>query len=232
MYIIQATSNNSGSYPPIMTWSGSTPPEGWLEFPQEFYNVFYNPEKDYKGFVNLEISEDNKIINVTWNDEAYETFLSTQPDPAISAKESKISELSQACNQTIENGSEVELTDGNKENFTYSLADQANVSEMFTAVMAGATEYPYHENDGICKMYSAQDIVKIYSTLSGMKTATITYHNQLKQYVKSLTDLGEINSVQWGQELTGEWLDNYNTLIAQATEQMNNVLSKVSTLMV
>lgn len=232
MFIIQKQSNQNGSYPPILTWGQNTPPDGWLEFPQEFYDIFYNSEKDYKGFVNLEISEDNKITNVTWNDEAYEAFLSEQPDPTIKAKEVKIEELSQACNQTIENGSEVELTDGSKENFTYSLADQANVSEMFTAVMAGATEYPYHENDGACKMYSAQDIVKIYSTLSGMKTATITYHNQLKQYVKNLTTLGEINSVQWGQELTGEWLDNYNILIAQATEQMNHVLSKVNTLMV
>lgn len=231
MFIIQNQINRNGSYPPILAWEYDNIPDGWLEFPQEFYSVFYNPEKDYKGFVNLEINEDNKIINVTWNDEAYEAYLSEQPDPTIKAKENKIEELSQACNQTIENGSEVVLIDGSKENFTYSLADQANVSEMFTAVMAGATEYPYHENDGICKMYSAQNIVKIYSTLSGMKTATITYHNQLKQYVKSLTDLGEINSVQWGQELTGEWLDNYNTLIAQATEQMNNVLSKVSTLM-
>lgn len=229
MYIIQATPNSSGSYPPIMTWNSENIPEGWLEFPQEFYNIFYNSEKEYKGFVNIE-KEGNKVVNVTWNEEAYQTYLSTQPDPIIEAKNKKIEDIAKICNQTIDNGAEVELSDGSKENFTYSLADQANISEMFTAIMAGATEYPYHENDGGCKMYSSENIVRIYSTLSGIKTATITYHNQLKQYIKSLTDLGEVNSVQWGQPLTGEWLDTYNTLIQQATEQMNIVLAKVASL--
>ena len=121
----------------------------------------------------------------------------------------------------------LELSDGSTESFTYTLADQANVSEMFTAVMAGATEYPYHQNGGDCKMYSAQDIVKIYSALSGMKTGQITYQNQLKQYVKAMTDMEDVYEVSYGQELTGEYLEKYNTLIAQAQEQMQTVLSKM-----
>lgn len=143
------------------------------------------------------------------------------------AKTYKLLELSEACNAAIENGAKVELSDGAKESFTYTLADQANVSEMFTAVMAGATEYPYHQNGGDCKMYSAQDIIKIYSTLSGMKTGQITYQNQLKQYVKAMTNVDDVYEVSYGQELTGEYLEKYNTLIAQAQEQMQTVLSKM-----
>ena len=143
------------------------------------------------------------------------------------AKTYKLLELSEACNTAIENGTDVELSDGSTESFTYTLADQANVSEMFTAVMAGATEYPYHQNGGDCKMYSAQDIVKIYSTLSGMKTGQITYQNQLKQYVKAMTNIEDVYEVSYGQELTGEYLEKYNTLIAQAQEQMQTVLSKM-----
>lgn len=143
------------------------------------------------------------------------------------AKNIKIKQLSEACNATINAGAEIQLAEDVVESFSYTLADQANVSEMFTAVMAGATEYPYHQNGGDCKMYSAQDIIKIYSTLSGMKTGQITYQNQLKQYVKAMTNIEDVYEVSYGQELTGEYLEKYNTLIAQAQEQMQTVLSKM-----
>lgn len=142
----------------------------------------------------------------------------------IKAKES---ELASACNVAINQGSSVTLSTGEEE-FTYDLADQANVSEMFNAILLGATEYPYHSNNNPCKMYSATDIVAIYSTLSSMKTAQITYHNQLKRYLKSLTDLAAIQNVMYGQELEGEYLESYNKLMAQAQAQLEAILSRVS----
>lgn len=142
----------------------------------------------------------------------------------------KLSELSSACNTTIEKGTTIQLSDGTSENFSYTLADQANVSEMFNAVVMGATEYPYHANDSECNMYSAKDIIIIYSTLSSMKTSQITYHNQLKQYVKSLESANEIQSVTYGQELTGEYLEAYNALIAQAQTQLEAVLARIVSL--
>lgn len=145
--------------------------------------------------------------------------------PAIITK--KESELSLACNSAINKGSSVILSTGEEE-FTYDLADQANVSEMFNAILLGATEYPYHSNNNPCKMYSAADIVAIYSTLSSMKTAQITYHNQLKRYLKSLTDVTAIQAVRYGQELEGEYLESYNNLMAQAQVQLEAILAKVS----
>lgn len=145
--------------------------------------------------------------------------------PAIIEK--KELELSLACNLAINKGSSVILSTGEEE-FTYDLADQANVSEMFNAILLGATEYPYHSNSNSCKMYSAMDIVVIYSTLSSMKTAQITYYNQLKKYLKSLTDLETIQNITYGQELEGEYLESYKNLIAQAQEQLKAVLEKVS----
>lgn len=169
-----------------------------------------------------------EAITLTKQEDWTEEMMASYNEMVLNqAKTYKLLELSEACNAAIENGAEVELSDGAKESFTYTLADQANVSEMFTAVMSGATEYPYHQNGGDCKMYSAQDIIKIYSTLSGMKTGQITYQNQLKQYVKTMTNVDDVYEVSYGQELTGEYLEKYNTLIAQAQEQMQTVLSKM-----
>lgn len=142
--------------------------------------------------------------------------------------ETKLKELSEICNNLIYQGADITLSDGTTKHFTYTLQDQANVSEMFTAVMAGATQYPYHADNESCMIYSAQDIIIIYSTLSGMKTAQITYQNQLKQYVKSLANEEDVKTVIYGQPLADEYLETYNLLVEQARAQLNTVLSKIT----
>lgn len=143
------------------------------------------------------------------------------------AKNVKLTELSAACNNTINAGTQVQLSDGSTESFTYDLADQSNISEMFNAVLLGATEYPYHANDDDCRMYSAKDITAIYTTLSSYKTMQTTYHNQLKQYVKAMESTTEVEAVTYGQELTGIYLDKYNELMVQAKTQLDNIVAKV-----
>ena len=66
-----------------------------------------------------------------------------------------------------------------------------------------------------------------YSTLSMYKTSQLTYHNQLKQYVMTLDDPAAVKAVTYGQQLTGTYLEQYNTLMAETQEQMQAVLSKL-----
>lgn len=182
----------------------------------------------YNGFVTVtENAEEENGYTIAADTEAWEAWKAQQPDPVEVAREAKIEELSVACNNAINAGTQVQLSDGSTESFTYGLVDQSNVSEMFNAVLLGATQYPYHANDNDCRMYSAQDIVAIYATLSAFKTGQTTYHNQLKRYTKNLTTQEEINAVTYGQELIGEYLESYNTLMAQAKVQLDNVLAKV-----
>lgn len=182
----------------------------------------------YNGFVLVaEDEESGNGYSITPDTGKWEAWKAEQPDPVETVRKAKIEELSVACNTTINAGTQVQLSDGSTESFTYGLVDQSNVSEMFNAVLLGATEYPYHANDDDCRMYSAQDIVTIYATLSAFKTGQTTYHNQLKRYTKALTAQEEIQAVTYGQELTGEYLESYNTLMAQAKAQLDNVLAKV-----
>ena len=149
-----------------------------------------------------------------------------QTRPNGEKKKTKLEELADACSAAIDAGTSVDLPSGSRESFTYTVADQANVSEMFTACLAGATGYIYHANDAPCKTYPVADIVAIYSTLSMYKTSQLTYHNQLKQYVLTL-DPEAAKAVTYGQELTGTYLEQYNTLMAEAQEQMQAVLGKL-----
>lgn len=175
-----------------------------------------NPEGLEKIIPAKDIYEDCQYYH-KYTDEEKESYLNN-----------KLSSLSNSCNEQIINGAEITLSDESKKTFSYSIEDQANVSEMFNAIVMGATSYPYHANGEGCKMYSAEDIVKIYSTLTALKTSQVTYYNQLRKYVKTLEFVPDIQSVTYGQELTGSYLDTYNELIQNATTEMQKVLSKVS----
>lgn len=143
-----------------------------------------------------------------------------------SAKSYKLEEISKACESMILAGAKITLSTGEKQ-FSYTEKDQLNISEMFSAVLMGATSYPYHEDEGKCEMFTAQDIVSIYTTLSVLKTSQLTYHNQLKHYVESLETPEAVMAVVYGQELTGEYLDSYNSIVNQTKTQLSAILSKL-----
>lgn len=146
------------------------------------------------------------------------------------AQSNKISDCSSYCQQHIYGGEDVTLLDGTVQHFSYDLADQANVSEMFYAVLSGATEYPYHADDEICRVYGKEDIVRIYSTLSMYKTELVTYFNNLKAQIMQMDDVDEINNVEFlVTRLEGEFLENYNNMIATAKAQLETILSNIKT---
>ena len=91
MYIIQSKPNENGGYPAIQSWRLKNPPVGCYFFPEEFMNVFYNPSKVVAGFVTIEVDELTlTVTSCTWNEEAYQAYLATIPDPIDSEKEKKL----------------------------------------------------------------------------------------------------------------------------------------------
>ena len=229
MFIIQENANPNGSRPPLQSWNSAKLPEGYAWIADEFKDIFYSTTP--AGFVNITIeqSEIGKIVtNISVNQEGLDAYMATLPNPVIAAKEEKIKEIKKSCEDKILNGTEVQYADGTKEHFTYSLADQSNISEMFTAAMAGASEFPYHSDGNVCKVYTKEQIVQIYGTLSLFKTEATTYHNSLKAQVNAMEAVEEVDAVEFGKtKLTGEYLNNYNVMMASATTQLNAVLARI-----
>ena len=181
--------------------------------------------------VSLICTDENYEANLSFaKEEAYNGEVSVENifKTVEEAKPAKIAEIKQVCESYIYAGTDVTYSDGTTEHFTYTLADQSNISEMFTAIMAGATEFPYHADGEICKVYSKAQIVAIYGTLSLFKANITTYHNSLKAQVNAMTDADEINAVKFGEtELIGDYLDNYNTMMTSAETQLNAVLARI-----
>ena len=175
---------------------------------------------------------DPETQKAVWDGEAWHVEALPEPEPASvdSIKAEKIAEIKRDCEDYIYTGTSVTYTDGSVEHFTYSLVDQSNISEMFTAVMAGATEYPYHADGELCKIYTKEQIVTIYGTLSLFKTEATTYHNSLKAQINAMTDADAISATKFKEtELTGEYLTNYMAMMASAQTQLNAILAKIPT---
>ena len=230
MFIIRIEANANGSRPPTQSWSGATPPEGYALATDAQKDVFYSTTP--AGFVNVTVEEREGVkyvASIEVNQEALDAFKATLPDPTDSVKAEKITEIKKDREDYIYAGTSVTYADGATEHFTYNLADQSNISEMFTAVMAGATEYPYHADGEICKIYTKEQIVAIYGTLSLFKTEATTYHNSLKAQINAMTDVEAISAIKFKEtELTGEYLTNYTDMMASAKSKVNINMAKIT----
>ena len=202
------------------TGNFSVIPDGWAIVPD-------NIETPNFPFGEVIVEEIDGVATVTsWTP----GIIPGQTNAEIlnATKSTKLAEISKSCEDYIYAGTDVTLPDNTIKHFTYNLADQSNISEMFTAVMAGATEYPYHADGEICKIYTKEQIVTIYGTLSLFKTEATTYHNSLKAQINAMTDIDAISAIKFKEtELTGEYLTNYTAMMASAQTQLNAILAKI-----
>lgn len=136
----------------------------------------------------------------------------------------KIKQLGESCTKAIYTGTEVGTSKG-KEMFSYSLEDQSNLKDIFATATATNLSCPYHSNSSICTLYSPEDIVKIYLTLSGYKLYHTTYVNVLNTYIRSLFDKSDISKIEYGQEVPKEYKENMDAILAQGKLASDAILA-------
>ena len=197
-----------------------------------------NPIEDFKdisedlytGYTTLykDIDENTIILS---NDGSTYTEISSSESPTESykptideTKKTKISSLSSICNKSIVQGVDVEI-DGKIEHFSYNDEDQVNIKELFDLAVQTNVPLYYHADGESCKLYTIDQIVSIYTTNAVNKMHHITYFNQLKMYIDSLETIDEIEIINYGDELTGEYLNTYNEAMLQANVGLTTLLS-------
>lgn len=158
-------------------------------------------------------------------DEAVEIIGSDQSTEVIRA--AKIAEISAACNTVIVSGVDLELTDGTV-HFNLSIEDQSNIANLFRVVELGGTEFPYQADGGVCRIYNAQEIAQIYIAAQTAITTQTTYHNALKAYVQSLSDVEQIAVVQYGMSLPDPYASEVAEKLTVAQTQMNAIVERLN----
>ena len=119
----------------------------------------------------------------------------------------KLDEISAKCNTVIEAGVDV----GDK-HFSLTEKDQINIGTWLNFANAGFA-VPYHSDGNDCIIYTADEFKTIAFAAIRFVVGHTTYCNQLMQYVKSMTDINDVDSVSYGDELTGEYLVHYDNIM-------------------
>ena len=146
-------------------------------------------------------------------------------------RNAKIAEISAACNAVIVTGVDIQLGE-ETEHFNLSIEDQSNIANLFRVVELGGTEFPYQADGGKCRIYTAlneaQEIAQIYIAAQTAITSQTTYHNALKAYVQSLTDVEKISAVTYGMTLPKKYRDEMNEKLAVAQAQMGAIVARLN----
>lgn len=117
-------------------------------------------------------------------------------------KSSKISEMSDMCNQTIISGVDVTLSSGNVEHFDLTHDDQINLIELKDYVRYENVQYvPYHSKGGACKIYTADDILVIADAARKFKMVHTAYFNNLRDWINSMETVEEVSGVFYGIDI-------------------------------
>lgn len=116
-------------------------------------------------------------------------------------KNSKIAEMSNACNKIITDGFDTTLSDDLIHHFSLTTQDQLNLITLSTMVANGENTIPYHADGELCKFYTVDDINIILEAATAHKTFHVSYFNTLKAYIESLNTIEEISSIQYGVEI-------------------------------
>lgn len=114
----------------------------------------------------------------------------------------KIAELSKQCNETIVSGVSVLMSDGLYHHFKLTLEDQLNISMLEKQVNSGCRTVLYHETNKLSKIYSAEDIAKLFVESDKHKQYHTTYFNILKHFINCCYDVHKIKNIEYGVDLS------------------------------
>lgn len=128
----------------------------------------------------------------------------------------KLSELSQACEQTITEGIDVETTIGS-EHFSLEYTDQLEINNKYNQIKEGAESVLYHSDGNTYRVFDAYEMKLISDSADKHIQYHRTYFNILKSYVTSLTSVDAVNDIIYGSKLPSELESKLNLLINNST---------------
>lgn len=153
----------------------------------------------------------------------------TEEEQMETLRAKKLEEASDACEAAITAGIDVMFGDGTQEHFSLELPDQSNINGVFNAVMLGATACPYHADGKQCKMYSAADIVTLYTAKQSTITQQTTYNNALRQWIGRETSLEVLKGISYGVELPEDLKAEVADILQKTKEQVEAIAKKLET---
>lgn len=118
-------------------------------------------------------------------------------------RSTKEKEISTSCNQAIIAGMDVETSKG-LEHFSLQETDQINLTTATNAVQQGLTEYPYHADGQLCRMFTAEEILSIADAATKHKLYHTTLCNHLLTWIRRAETKEELDGIIYSEEVLPE----------------------------
>jgi hypothetical protein len=136
-------------------------------------------------------------------------------------RKTKLYTVISECNVKITSGFEAVLSDGKQEHFSLTETDQINLQAAMAAVQQGATTYPYHADEELCRLYSAEDIIIIGGAAMDHKFWHTTYCNHLSTWIRRADSIEELETIHYGTELPADLVKNMAIIVSAVTGGQN-----------
>lgn len=179
-----------------------------------FANITEVSQEDYEAYLEAIANNQPIIIDDDDQDEELPPQPQDQEDQDAMRdfiRQSKITQLSNACRQTIENGFDLSVH-GIQRHFSLTTQDQLNLMDLSTLAQTQSL-IPYHADGEECQFYTSQEINEIVAAATEFKIYHTTYYNALKIYVNALETIEEISAVEYGMEIPEEFKTNMLKII-------------------
>lgn len=115
----------------------------------------------------------------------------------------KKNEISDACENTIYSGIDVEMSTGTQ-HFSLTEKDQINIFGLQATIESGETQIEYHSDGNPCIYYSVKDIQKLIVAAMGFVKYNTTYCNSLNVWISKETNAQTISEMYYGMEIPEE----------------------------
>ena len=160
--------------------------------------------------VDKYIVVDNELQKITPEEPTPEEPVEEESKALLYMIATKCEELNKACNEAIVKGVDAETSKG-IEHFSLTDEDQTNIIQWYNIAKTTGCSVPYHSDTNDCRPFTAEEMISVGNAATYWITYNLTYCNQLKKYVQTLSSVEDIFKVTYGvTQLEGEFLDKLN----------------------
>lgn len=190
--------------------------------------IFDQETKSFSDCIRLTLTRTNIAEQVQRLDNQINPVIDIEGMTLEEYKQYRRKELSEATTAAIYAGSQVTLTDGTVEMFSFDNNDQKNLIALSSiAMMDPEFELSWHSNGHLCRMYSGYDIINIYQTLFMKLVYETTVCNALNGLIHAATTKEEVDYYYYGCPLPETLQAHVANIMARMLDVVNRIKGKI-----
>lgn len=176
----------------------------WVQGEDRYLYAHADNGEYFKQKYGKPLYGDNGRPNFKYVDETVIELTEEEKIDLDALKLQKRQEISEACNQLITNGVDVDLSIGTK-HFSLKTEDQLNLFGKQAQLATGAEQLEYHADGEECVYFSKEDMAKIIETAMSFVSYHTTYCNSIFKWINAITSKEELDTIAYGVEIPEEY---------------------------